>query len=565
MSEVQSPIEHVSLLYAGFVQDQIEARRRQMPGSGYLSFSEKSNHEFNVFLEDVIINDPVLEQYSRDLKWHELDACIGFLLLNQTVYNYVIEHGVLLDWSVKGLCEAWYANIPSKVFLVQSLAKPFGIDGKGNYYRWDGKLWRQCQESDVVCNLSDRQLNLEPFTHDFTSLVVQAGKNWVSGKLKEYRTALATINDDTIRTHVRDFNHIELNQAPHELQCRSCIVNLEGKGKMAKAHDPKAYFSECLPYDLPLYTTDVTKQFVQSFDCFGKDLANALRRWGCRSEPTLTIIVGPPKSGKTALCQVAEKLYGPFATSRWSDHVYADYSMVRTCFLDDQALPDEELIATHPCRNLVFTCSKLNHPGLTFGGRKVFVLCLGSEIDPALQVPNIVTKMSTKTQLSSLLGLLLCCGPIDGVWYTSLPWFTTPSTDANSAPPWDLAELDKASSSVPKEMNAVLKNREACDICTSGCVLSKDSDIRDGYTTREIKSRHLICRIPKGDYGCMSPTPSPDATPVSSARDAVMPEEAHVESPVEQTTDKNVGDAQSVKPVKRTKIFRLGRHGAEEV
>jgi len=115
------------------------------------------------------------------------------------------------------------------------------------------------------------------------------------------------------------------------------------------------------------------------------------------------IISGPSACGKTTL------LYGPYACGI-ND---MDNKLAHVCCLDDVSVLTEEFVKACTCTHLIVV-SDLSEITDNYGDRKVMRLTLTDPIDFDDIIENVVTKLSTRKQLGSLLGWCLQNYDIDG-------------------------------------------------------------------------------------------------------------------------------------------------------
>ena len=366
-----------------------------------LQFVRHADHEFNLFLEDFLVNDDDFQTLKKTPE--DARTCLGTLLLTHAAFQCALKERKL-GWSTTSFCEEWHEGTPCDK-VVKDLVSLDYIYAKGQFYRWNDSRWTPCEESEVVVvdPRPNFEVTIEPC--DFTSTEVDDARRWAQEKLNECKEALDNLKVSDIVKVVKDRDTVS-NAVKDKLPCYSRTVSLCKSA--TNANKKKHFFTVRLPYDPCQDTTKVVEKFVSSFDCTSKDLANNLTRWGCRDKRTMTVIVGPASSGKSTLCQVAQALYGPFATSSTVDNAGSvDYDLVRTCFFDENKVLDEDSVAAHDCHNLV--CTSLEIPSFdeSYGGREVFTLVLGSPIDSAKASVDTVSKITTSKQLGSLLGWCL--------------------------------------------------------------------------------------------------------------------------------------------------------------
>ena len=507
-----TPAKHAIASYSNF----LEPLSPDAKTINNADFVNQVEHKFNVFLEDFLVNDETFQGFKET----PVDArtCLAAILLTHTAFVLTLADKKT-GWNAGIFCQQWQKGISSEELVIDLLSLE-NIYLKGQLYRWEESRWVVCNESDVTVNKTKFNFDFTIGPCDFSSTLVEEARNWAQNKVNECKEIIDNLDVSKIVTAVKD-HKIEANAAEDKLPCYSITVNLTKS--LSRSNKKSHFFTTRLPYDPSSETTSVVDRFVNAFSCSKEDLATHLSRWGCRTKPSVTVIVGPASSGKTTLCKVAQALYGPFTTSSDKEGDKADYDLVRTCFFDE--ILDEHQVAAHPCRHLVFTSLENaleEKPGDGYGGREVFTLVLDSPINPEKSSPNAVSTVTTLKQLGSLLGWCL----------------------KNSGNP-----LQSSSSSMSNTLMKMLMgamNSEGCGNpnCTN-CTKPKSEETTKPTST-EIPVPTKVHRF--GRTGVMLSYDTNCTKPKS--------EETPVEVKSEESDDE---------PSVSTKVFRLGANGLTQV
>jgi hypothetical protein len=391
------PARHATASYAKF----LEPLAPEAKGNNTKDFIKYMDREFNLFLEDFLLNDEQFQSFKENPE--DRRTCIATILLTHTAFGFAMTTEKI-GWNPSGFCDEWHEGTPAKNAVHELVALEY-IYASGKFYKWNESTWEVCEESDLVVPTPKPNFNFTIGKVDFTSDEVEAARQWAQEKVNECKEALDNLDLSEVVTIVKDRN-TKTNASKTKLPCKTNTVNLAKF--TAGANKRSNFFTVSLPYDAVKETTEVVKSFVSAFGCSSKDLATNVLRLGSRTTPLITIIVGPPSSGKTTLCKVLQSLYGPFATSSDADKTGSvNYDLVRTCFFDGVNLLSEHCVAAHDCHNLVFTCTENPLLGDSYGGREVYTLVLDSPIDNEASNVDIVSKVTTLKQLGSLLGWCL--------------------------------------------------------------------------------------------------------------------------------------------------------------
>jgi len=408
-----SPIEHALFVYNSFTTE--------LQCSNKISASDEENffnHKFNLFLEDFIVNNNEFQVFKE--RGDNAIYCIGTLLLVHSLAIEMTFKNKKFQWKPGKLCQKWADGMTTRDVLFDLFSLYFVImnDGfakqnhDGKFYKWEtlSSHWIPCEEDNVrlIEDFID-DFNINIVSCDFDSEWTERGRMWIQEKLNECINLIPLLNENRhdFISLIRRKHQVIFNKSQTEISCHSFVVNI-ANGSITP-HSMMDLFSIYLPYDPIKETTNLVSSFIHKISCSPNEIATTILRWGCRTEPSITLIIGPPSSGKTTLIEIAQVLYGSFATcetTHKSDIV--DYDLVRTCFNDNESLlNDKNLIKNHPCRHLVFTCLDDPKIGNTFGDRTVHYLKFNNSIDIHNRIPNITTKLSTRKQLGSLLGWCL--------------------------------------------------------------------------------------------------------------------------------------------------------------
>lgn len=364
-------------------------------------FKKGSNYDLAIFLEDLLVNDEQIKKFDDD----DVIKCLGII-----IYNHITSLSLIGDnsksWDRVNLAAYFIQTDPNN--LVRELVDGEFVWTGNSFYRWNGSVWSPCDECEVRLTDLDSKIN---FATDFSlpdskDEKVQAAVAWIQGRIDALKVAAVNFNNDLSKL-IADLkqNPLSLNGSPSIIPCRDFNVNF--RSARAKTPSRKHLFSYRLSFNPSKDETELVTKFINSFKCDQKELANTIARWGCAVIPTITFVTGPGGSGKTALSEFTQALYGPFSVSSTIDNVDYDCDLVRTCFieLDGQEVPDEETIRNHPCSHLVIITNKSDIVGDTYAGRRVCRLTFTGPIENS--DPTILTRICTRKHLGSALGWVL--------------------------------------------------------------------------------------------------------------------------------------------------------------
>lgn len=390
-----TPISYASSVYSNFAESLISEDEKL----DEVALLKKADREFNIMLEDLLVNDRQFSKFKESQE--DTRSCLAMLLLGQATLKKHLNSTKRLGWNVQRFCEGWNQGTPTSELITKVTYGDF-LYSKGKFYQWVDNCWKNCTEADIKIDPTNLDFDLTLPECDFISEEVDAARSWAQSKLDECKAAVSEFDSSALVSMVK-IPELELNRESNKIPCFSSVVNFE-KGS-TKPHKRQHCFTVHLPYDPVKDTTDLVGNFLSALSCSSESLAAHLCRFGCRTNPSLTLIIGPASSGKSTLCKVAQSLYGPFTACSIADKAgVADYDLVRTCFFDDGSSLNEEFVSQHPCSHLVFTSLEDPNIGDTYGGRKVFRLVLDAPVDSDAVNAELVSKLSTRKQLGSLLG-----------------------------------------------------------------------------------------------------------------------------------------------------------------
>ena len=391
-----APVKHAEQSYAKFLK---KSGKPNLDKSTDVSVViDTTNRKFAIMIEDFVVNDRTFGKYLDDEKTH----CLGSLLLFNFVLMEHLETDVSCDWNFGFLCKMWAEEANIKDRLIRRISKPFAYSN-GLFYRWNENIWERCERVDVRISQRSDAFNLKldvSFLGFYSDLITKA-TGWIQKKLDETNGTFILITDDHIREHVES-NEIHFNMVSTKIPCYSSTIDFN---RAASLNPKRSHgFNVRLPYDPSSKVTKLVQKFVSNFNCSPKILANHLIRCGCKLKPTITFVIGPGDSGKSTLSHVIQSLYGPFTASS-NDKVINNFA--RTYFYGDEpdfSHADIEAINNNPCPHLVINCCTDPKIDDKFKSRTVHRLILNNRVASDDKDVAILSKITTRKQLGSLLG-----------------------------------------------------------------------------------------------------------------------------------------------------------------
>ena len=380
----------------------IEEIRAEASEGLFQNTKEYTDHLFGILLEDFIITNKDLAA----LTVRDQIKCIGTILLTHYMFSLEVsglvkkEHGRMI---IRSFAEG---RNPLDI-ITEYLSSVVRYDGT-NLYGWEGDKWVQ---SDVF-NLSEAfGCRFVVTTLGITQGIAPLACETVNEYLSKFNEAIRTFNSSTAHTHFFKAikkNAFSFNMRENAIPCYSSVF-LASKGK-ARAHKPKDEFTVRLPFDISRNISDIVDEYFSNICGPGRktdaaDVADFIVSCGCRLSDSITVITGPPESGKKTLLNLVRTMYGPYACSG-PDHDGGDvdYNLVRTCFYEnDDLLFDENLVSNHPCQHIVLISEAHDLPK-TYGYRSVRKLNLSQSIRPWKQERYIISRLSTRKHFASVLG-----------------------------------------------------------------------------------------------------------------------------------------------------------------
>lgn len=372
-------------------------------------FQSYIDYEFGIFLEDFIVNDEEFQKYTTQ----EKKICVGCICFyhSSTPYNAKTYSEIISNIPI-------FANTIGKLYN-DSTPPVKVLDGYfTSKYTWDGSLfykssgseWIPCLEEELSCDGFIKESGIDCIIRscdcnsDFVRDAINEFSNYCKSLLKAAQTYDGSPDYTLAISSIKDLAK-KFNIANNKIPCKSGPVNIsKGSQRNYKLSD---LFTVKLNYDPSKDVTDLVSKFLDNVTCDNKILATHMVRCGASVKRTLTIVSGPKQSGKSTILALSSALYGPYACTM-ADHVgnNVNYELVRTCCIDDPSFINETAVSSHPCDHLVVSCENTDI-GETYGGRQVKHLVLSGSIDEDDVILDVITKLSTRKQLASLLGWCL--------------------------------------------------------------------------------------------------------------------------------------------------------------
>ena len=409
---VVTPIKHATNSFATFIKSLKPEDFKT--GCDRQSFVDNMAHEFEVFLEDFIMNDEEFQKFDANGAKH----CVALLLLEHANFSKYFD-GEHARFATRAVVEKWAEGKSCHEILKNAVQSGFVYQGEQFFaLNTSTKMWDACDESSVrldnTANNFDSDLKVETF--GLKAPVVSEACEWISHNMNNWKEGIETFNEvclpDAIN-HIRERGNVKLNCDPRRIPCLTSTVSLTKC--TSRPHKVTDMFSVCLPYDpAPVKEiTDTIRSFFRAFNCSDEQLATVVINWGCSLNPSLTVVSGPSCSGKSTLVKFVQKLYGPFVASSLEHEAgNVNYDLVRTCFYDDVNLTEDE-IKNHPCSHIVLVVTEDTIDD-NYAGRIVNRLKFVAPINESNIKEGIINNVTTLKQLSSGLAWLLSNNIVGG-------------------------------------------------------------------------------------------------------------------------------------------------------
>lgn len=402
-----TPAKYATETYSSFLKGFLDDETVKNLNSAK-NLQAKVDHEFSVFVDDFLVNDEQFQEYTEKGK----QVCLACLLFLHSTIPYD-SFSSTPDFSkspfTDSLVNLFNDGTPVEDALGGFLVSKYAWDGS-SFFEWSDQGWTRCSEDSLNCSEFIKGAGLETpvRTCGLTQDLVTSGVTLFDEYRKSLLSAAESFNQsetftkavESIKSKVKKFD-----QGSALIPCYSGAVDVT-KGSQ-RSFKPSDAFLTKLSYDPAKDTTKLVSKFVSRFNCDSTDLATTLVRCGVSVGRSLTIVSGPKNSGKSTVLKVVKALYGPFVcTQEEFEAGNVNTDLVRTCLIDDSSFLSEEKVSSHPVSNLVVTCESSSLEGL-FGGRKVKTIVLSASLGEDDVKSGIVTNLSTRKQLGSLLGWAL--------------------------------------------------------------------------------------------------------------------------------------------------------------
>lgn len=402
-----TPAKHAIDSYSSFFSTCLDDENVEKLFSGK-NIVSKVDREFSLFVDDFLVNDEQLQEYTEKGK----QVCVGALMfLNSTSpYDSVATSSKLSEnVFTYALVNLFNDNIDPEYALGKFLVSKYAWDGS-SFFEWADQTWTRCSDDSLNCSelVQGAGLKTSIRTCGLTQSLVVEGVALFDAYRKSFLDKSSYFKGrdmyekavEYIKSNIKKFD-----QGSNLIPCCSGAVKVT-KGSQ-RSYKPSDHFLTKLPYDPTKDSTKLVSKFVSNLKCDSSSLATTLVRCGVSVCRTLTIISGPKCSGKSTVLAVIKALYGPFVcTQAELETGTVNTELVRTCLIDNSSFLSEDKVSSHPISNLVVTCESSSIEGL-FGGRKVKTLVLAHPLAEDDVKSGIVTNLSTRKQLGSLLGWCL--------------------------------------------------------------------------------------------------------------------------------------------------------------
>lgn len=410
--------EHANSCYIEFM--------KTLVGKGIepVNLAARSEHEFAVFVEDLVVNDESVQDFCEEEKIKFFGVlCYYYCQTDFTKFpstsSFPTTSSVL---DLKNNPFPRFLEAIGKAFCNETSPEDFANAYAQNYFAWNGsnffiwntseKSWNRCSVDEVsLSDLANTIFDMKMVnTCGLTSELVSYGVGEINKYLDNLYSSYA---DSESLGKVLSFLRKEpsvFDGPSQKLPCYSVVVEETSERRGVRDYHPSDKFTIAnrLDYD-PINdpingSSELVSNFVDKFNCDEATLATVLFSAGMSSGDNLTVISGPKGSGRSTILRVIKALYGPFVCTQQEYENGTAGPEARTCLIDESSFPSEKEVREHRCKQLIVTCESTNLSGV-FSGRTLRTLKLNGVIDEG--VSNIVEKLSTRKQLGHLLNW--CC------------------------------------------------------------------------------------------------------------------------------------------------------------
>jgi hypothetical protein len=370
------------------------------------------DHGFAVFMEDFIVNNKTFAKFDAPTQKRVIGALFFFHCTMpdvDTVKTFqspadALELGKASKYSAE-VAKCYADAVPVADVCERYLKKTYVWDGT-SFLRWVETAWVHCEgESlncdDLVecgglfCDLRDCGLD--------TPLVGDALSD-----MSEFLSCFADDVEEFCQSEKFAAALASIKSKPVAFDKPSLLIPgystvLDASSGGVRKHSQRDHILTRLHYDVDQNETSVVTKLTRNFACDPTALATAILRCGVSTgQRTLTVISGPPASGRTTILKLVRALFDPYVCNGL-EHDDGFDECVRACLCDDGSLSEEE-IANHPCEHLLLVArSDVTLEG-TFGGRTVTTLKLTGPVAQERVESTVLEHLTTRRQLGSLLG-----------------------------------------------------------------------------------------------------------------------------------------------------------------
>jgi len=406
IKEDMTPVTFATNRYYTFI-DSISTNRLKTIRSNRCRLDDYICYSFESLLDDCHTNDNEFKKFTNDDK----RICISILIY----YYWITIHGCPdpVNWNKLNKYHRSIAGaFQDKVSADQVVKKYISLEFRWNdleYMKWDNDLWVPCQESSINCENFTRIIGSDPQirTSSFRSV-------YTINVAREIGIYLDTLNDaasefDKNKSHQMIKSTIQGEICFFDQKVRlipfhnitADIYNSEYGN-----HEREHFFSHRLDINPNQDKSPLIEEYFDTLTCTRQYLADCIINLWCSKQDTITVISGPPSSGKNTLAKLIYELYKPFICFS-GDYEHADKELIRACIYEnDSILYNKEVIRFHHCRHLIVV-SDIKYEAETLSGRKVKNIVLSKSI-PKLKIrKDIITNISTNKQLGYVFGWIL--------------------------------------------------------------------------------------------------------------------------------------------------------------
>lgn len=361
------------------------------------------NHEFTLFLEDILVNEPTVTSMSHSDKV----VVIACLLIFNAQANYIAQvnqpspedGSIIISILMAALATRSADNSDIQHDFIKSYVATKYVWSGTEMLCWNQSLWVPCAGVDPTPMKTDMWSTLKVHTYGIQSPVVEEATTIVNSHILSLEHHVSEwCEDSTVLVALVKANTVTLNRNSFKISVFNGSVNLnEERLGPVNISD---YSTLALPYTPAQVHSDApVTQIFSNFGCELSEIKEVAR--SCLSgDGHLIFIFGLERSGCTTLWTLLKNMCGPYADPTITGH--------RAVFLgsdDVEILHDAQKLSQYP--TIVFDGEVPSDIEDQHQGRTVTRLVLERTIPLTQRVPEVAQSYSTRLRLTYVLGLLI--------------------------------------------------------------------------------------------------------------------------------------------------------------